>query len=58
MNQDFHGALIPEETVAKGLVAFHRKEMVHQDLRPEDIMVDAAGMARIIDFGSTKVGVW
>lgn len=43
------------EQIAKGLAAFHRKEMVHQDLRPENIMVDAAGTARIIDFGSTKV---
>ena len=43
------------EQVAKGLTAFHRKEMVHQDLRPENIMVDAAGTVRIIDFGSTKV---
>ena len=43
------------EQVAKGLEAFHRKEMVHQDLRPENIMVDAASTARIIDFGSTKV---
>ena len=43
------------EQIAKGLTAFHRKEMVHQDLRPENIMIDAAGTARIIDFGSTKV---
>ncbi len=43
------------EQVARGLAAFHRKEMVHQDLRPENIMVDAAGTAKIIDFGSTKV---
>ena len=43
------------EQIAKGLAAFHRKEMVHQDLRPENIMVDAAGTVRIIDFGSTKV---
>ena len=43
------------EQIAKGLTAFHRKEMVHQDLRPENIMVDATGTVRIIDFGSTKV---
>ena len=43
------------EQIAKGLAAFHRKEMVHQDLRPENIMVDAAGTVKIIDFGSTKV---
>ena len=43
------------EQVAKGLQAFHRQEMVHQDLRPENILVDAQGTAHIIDFGSTRV---
>jgi serine/threonine protein kinase len=28
------------EQVAKGLQALHRKEMLHQDLRPENIMID------------------
>jgi serine/threonine protein phosphatase PrpC/aminoglycoside phosphotransferase len=41
--------------VAKGLRAFHRLEMLHQDLRPENIMIDGAGMVTIIDFGSTSV---
>jgi serine/threonine protein phosphatase PrpC len=43
------------EQVASGLRAFHRREMVHQDLRPENVMIDAAGTVKIIDFGSTKV---
>src|SRR3546814_6381981 len=43
------------EQVAQGLQAFHRQEMVHQDLRPENILIDAAGTARIIDLGSTRV---
>lgn len=43
------------EQVTKGLRAFHRKEMVHQDLRPENIMIDEAGTIKIIDFGSTRV---
>ena len=41
--------------IAKGLQAFHGKEMLHQDLRPENVMIDRAGTARIIDFGSTHV---
>ncbi|MEX3071278.1 protein kinase [Vibrio alginolyticus] len=41
--------------VAKGLQAMHRQEMVHQDLRPENIMIDKSGTAKIIDFGATKV---
>ena len=43
------------DQVAKGLQAFHGKEMLHQDLRPENLMVDASGTVRIIDFGSTHV---
>lgn len=43
------------EQIAKGLRAFHRKEMLHQDLRPENIMIDRTGTVKIIDFGSTRV---
>ncbi|MDQ0591098.1 bifunctional protein-serine/threonine kinase/phosphatase [Variovorax paradoxus] len=43
------------EQLAKGLQAFHRMEMLHQDLRPENIMIDRTGTVRIIDFGSAWV---
>lgn len=43
------------EQIGKGLQAFHRQEMVHQDLRPNNVMIDAAGTVKIIDFGATKV---
>ncbi|MFZ3204524.1 MAG: bifunctional protein-serine/threonine kinase/phosphatase [Pseudomonas sp.] len=43
------------EQIAKGLRAFHRLEMLHQDLRPENIMIDATGTVKIVDFGSTRV---
>ncbi|MGB3336206.1 MAG: bifunctional protein-serine/threonine kinase/phosphatase [Devosia sp.] len=43
------------EQIARGLNAFHRQEMVHQDLRPDNIMIDSTGTVKIIDFGSTKV---
>ncbi len=43
------------EQIARGLQAFHRKEMLHQDLRPENIMIDGTGTAKIIDFGSTRI---
>lgn len=43
------------EQIAKGLQAFHRLEMLHQDLRPENILIDPAGQVKIIDFGSAKV---
>jgi len=43
------------EQIANGLQAFHRMEMLHQDIRPENIMIDRTGTAKIIDFGSTSV---
>jgi serine/threonine protein kinase len=43
------------EQIAKGLRAFHRLEMLHQDLRPQNIMIDKTGTVKIIDFGSTRV---
>ena len=43
------------EQIAKGLHAFHRMEMLHQDLRPQNVMIDATGTVKIIDFGSTRV---
>jgi serine/threonine protein phosphatase PrpC len=43
------------DQIARGLGAFHRKEMLHQDLRPENIMIDKTGTVKIIDFGATKV---
>lgn len=43
------------DQVAKGLRAFHRLDMLHQDVRPENVMIDADGNARIIDFGSVSV---
>lgn len=43
------------EQIAKGLRAFHRLEMLHQDLRPANIMIDSTGTVKIIDFGSTSV---
>ena len=41
--------------IAKGLGAFHGKEMLHQDLRPENVLIDRSGTVRLIDFGSTWV---
>ena len=41
--------------IARGLQAFHRMEMLHQDLRPENIMIDSEGTVKIIDFGAVHV---
>lgn len=41
--------------VGRGLHALHHKEMLHQDLRPDNVMLDRHGTVRIIDFGSVVV---
>ena len=41
--------------IAKGLRAFHRMEMLHQDLKPENIIIKNNGVVTIIDFGSVKI---
>lgn len=41
--------------LARGLQALHGKEMLHQDLRPENVMIDRSGTVKIIDFGAVHV---
>ncbi len=59
MNDNPHPALEDVREIvtqiAAGLRAFHRLEMVHQDLKPENIMIDRHGTVKIIDFGSTRI---
>lgn len=41
--------------IARGLQALHRKEMLHQDLRPENLMIDREGTVVLIDLASVHV---
>ncbi len=43
------------EQIARGLRAFHRLEMRHQDLRPANILIDSRGTVKIVDFGAVGV---
>jgi serine/threonine protein kinase len=43
------------EQVAKGLQAMHRMEILHQDLKPDNVMIDGSGTVKIIDFGGVRV---
>jgi len=52
---DLETVRIIVEQIAKGLLAFQRMEMLHQDLRPNNIIIDKTGTVKIIDFGSTWV---
>ena len=43
------------EQVAKGLTAMHRAQILHQDIRPENIMIDDSFRVKIIDMGAARV---
>lgn len=45
---------IIEQTI-QGLRVMHRREMLHQDIRPENIMITRDGVVKLIDYGSTYV---
>jgi serine/threonine protein phosphatase PrpC len=43
------------EQIVRGVRALHRKETIHCDLRPENVLIDRDGTVKIIDFGSVRV---
>lgn len=45
--------LLPQ--LISGLRAFHRLDMLHQDIKPGNVLLTDDGVLKIIDFGSTKI---
>ncbi len=44
--------------IALGLRALHRKDVLHLDMKPGNVMIDANGLVKIIDFGSSQAASW
>lgn len=40
--------------IAEGLAAAHEQRVIHRDLKPDNIMIDASGRLKILDFGLAK----
>mgnify|MGYP001942308854 FL=1 len=43
------------QQIVRGMTAIHRRETLHQDIKPGNIMIDNNGVVKIIDFGSCYI---
>lgn len=55
-----HGKFLPEEAagiarqICAGLEAAHSEDVIHRDLKPQNVVLDHSGQVRIMDFGLAR----
>jgi tRNA A-37 threonylcarbamoyl transferase component Bud32 len=58
INRD--GALPPQEAIAyaieiaRGLSVAHARNLIHRDIKPQNVLIDAEGRAKLTDFGISR----
>lgn len=43
------------EQAGRAIQAMHRRDLLHQDIKPDNLMIDHHGLVKLIDFGSTRI---
>jgi serine/threonine protein kinase len=51
---DVQEALAYAIEVARGLTVAHARRMIHRDIKPQNVLIDAEGRAKLTDFGISR----
>jgi eukaryotic-like serine/threonine-protein kinase len=51
---DAQEALAYAIEIARGLAVAHARKMVHRDIKPQNVLIDAEGRAKLTDFGISR----
>src|SRR4051794_2959323 len=51
---DAQEALAYAIEIARGLTVAHARKMVHRDIKPQNVLIDAEGRAKLTDFGISR----
>ena len=43
------------QQIVEAVAYLHRKKIMHCDLKPQNILIDSSGNAKIADFGSAQI---
>ena len=51
---DVQDALAYAIEIARGVCTAHERSMVHRDIKPQNVLIDAEGRAKVTDFGIAR----